>query len=126
MSHFQSFLLQKVVILRNERKLSKYGEIVSFLEMPESILDFQRSLKRSSFSIVGKKIVRKDIPEKSMDSKILYRYPLTRNVYEVIEEEISTFQTKLAYESEVFGFAQEFLKIIPSWYGIGLWRVTWG
>jgi len=114
---------KSTVIHEKSGKLIEYGEIVSFLEMPESIPDFSADqLKKiQDFQLVGKKIVRKDIPEKvNGTAKFSIDIRLPEMVYGVIERgNLHGSKPSLLNESEVLA-SPGVLKIIPLEYGIGI------
>lgn len=100
-----------------------YGEIVPFLEIPESIPTFspEELKKTKDFRLIGKEIVRKDIPEKVNGmAKFSIDIRLPDMVYGVIERgNIHGSKPNLLNESEVSA-SPGVLKIIPLDYGIGI------
>lgn len=111
------------VIHEKSGKQIGYGEIVSFLHMPEIIPDFSADqLKKSEdFQLIGTKIARKDIPEKiNGTAKFSIDIRLPGMVYGVIERgNLHGAKPSLLNESEVRALPGV-LKIIPIEYGIGI------
>jgi len=114
---------KSTVIHEKSGKQIGYGEVISFLEIPESIPDFSADqLKKiQDFQLVGKKIARKDIPAKVNGTAMFsIDIRLPEMVYGVIERgNLHGSKPNLLNKSEVMA-SPGVLKIIPIEYGIGI------
>jgi len=107
---------KSTVIHEKSGKQIGYGEVISFLEIPKSIPDFSADQikKLQDFQLVGKKIARKDIPEKVNGTAMFsIDIRLPNMVYKVIEREnLHGSKPNLVNKSDVMG-SPGVLKIIP-------------
>jgi isoquinoline 1-oxidoreductase beta subunit len=112
----------KVIHEKSDRQI-EYGEIVSFLQMPESLPEFSEDKLKNpkDFEWVGKKINRTDIPEKvNGKAKFSIDIRLPDMVYGVIERgNLHGSKPTLLNETQVLA-SHGVLKLISLEYGIGI------
>lgn len=114
---------KSIVIHENSNRQIEYGEIVSFLQMPENLPDFTEDKLKNpkDFEWVGKKINRTDIPDKvNGKAKFSIDIRLPDMVYGVIERgNVHGSKPTLLNETQVLA-SRGVLKLISLEYGIGI------
>ncbi|WP_075350700.1 xanthine dehydrogenase family protein molybdopterin-binding subunit [Algoriphagus marinus] len=114
---------KSIVIHENSNRQIEYGEIVSFLQMPENLPDFAEDKLKNpkDFEWVGKKINRTDIPDKvNGKAKFSIDIRLPDMVYGVIERgNVHGSKPTLLNETQVLA-SRGVLKLISLEYGIGI------
>lgn len=111
------------VVYQKENKSISYGEIVPFLEVPETLPDFtEEQLKNpKNYRLVGKNLPRTDIPQKvSGTAQFAIDVRLPNMVYGLLERgKVHGAKPTLTNEKEVLSMPG-ILKIVPFNYAIGL------
>ncbi|MBT8184815.1 MAG: molybdopterin-dependent oxidoreductase, partial [Eudoraea sp.] len=111
------------VIHQNTDRKIGYGELIPFLETPESLPDIgEEQLKNpAEFKLIGKEIPRTELPAKADGSaKFAIDIQLPDMVYGVLERgKLHGSKPTLTNEKEILGL-DGVLKIIPFEYAIGL------
>ena len=111
-----------VINIEDDQKIS-YGELIPFLEMPETLPDFtMEQLKRpKDFRLIGKDVPRTEIPAKVDGSaQFAMDVRLPDMVYGVLERgNLHGAKPTLTNESEILALGGV-LKIVPFDYAIGI------
>ena len=111
-----------VISIEDDQKIS-YGELIPFLEMPETLPDFtMEQLKRpKDFRLIGKDVPRTEIPAKVDGSaQFAMDVRLPDMVYGVLERgNLHGAKPTLTNESEILALGGV-LKIVPFDYAIGI------
>jgi isoquinoline 1-oxidoreductase beta subunit len=112
-----------LVLNKETNQKISYGELVPFLEMPETLPDFTKEqLKQpNDFRLIGKDIPRIEIPAKINGSaQFAIDVRLPNMVYGVLERgKLHGAKPTLTNESELLGL-DGILKIVPFDYAIGI------
>ncbi|WP_273566310.1 xanthine dehydrogenase family protein molybdopterin-binding subunit [Maribacter halichondriae] len=111
---------------KTDQKIS-YGELVPFLEVPETLPDFQEDQLKDpkNFRLIGKDIPRYEIPEKvNGAAKFAIDLQLPDMLYGVLERgNLHGAKPVLQNESEILAM-EGILKIVPFEYAIGIVATT--
>ncbi|MGB5236485.1 MAG: molybdopterin cofactor-binding domain-containing protein, partial [Flavobacteriaceae bacterium] len=115
-----------VIHENSDRKIS-YGDLVPYLNMPETLPDFNATgLKNpKDFRLIGSNIPRTEIPEKVNGSaQFAIDIRLPDMVYGVLERgELNGAKPSLKNEAEILGM-DGVLKVVPFNYAIGIIAIT--